>query len=472
MQDCICGYVLCEVTFAGRVCEFCTVLVFRAYDKVKPVMPGGICVDQIRIRGGIPLCGEVAVQGSKNAALPLMAAALLHPGRTVLRNCPHILDVESMGAALRGLGCRVFWKAGALVIDAEDAAGTSVSALYGTRFRASVLLMGSLLGRFGAAYLPYPGGCTIGQRPIDLHLQVFEKMGAEVLPQAEGITVRTKRGRLQGCVAELGFPSVGATENAVLGAVLARGTTVLKNCAAEPEITELCRFLNRKGAKIEGIGGKVLKITGVERLCDSEHELMPDRIVAGTYLLAAAGTRGQVTIRRTVPEQLNALTAILREGQVRVETSGDSIRLDASRACPEAVRLCTSPYPGFPTDLQSQIMVYLLTAKGESHIRENIFESRFQVAAELGKMGADIRIAGDCARITGPAALTGAEAEARELRGGAALVAAGLLAKGETVIRGSRFIKRGYEDICRDMACLGADVCEIGKIAALPAQPG
>ncbi len=418
-------------------------------------------MSRIWIRGNVPLCGELTIQGSKNAALPLMAAAVLHPGKTVLWNCPRILDVECMSSILRELGCTVFREGGALVIDASRAEDLPVPARYATRFRASVLLTGSLLGRFGRACLPYPGGCTIGTRPIDLHLQIFRKMGA--LPQTgrEGICLQIPQGRPAGCTAALEFPSVGATENAVLGAVLAQGVTVLKNCAREPEITELCRFLNEKGARIEGAGGSVLTITGVDSLRDSEYELMSDRIVAGTYLLAAAGTRGQVTLHGAQEETLRPLADILRGDGASVRAVGKRIILDASGAHPGERFVRTEPYPGFPTDLQSQILVYLLTASGASRVEETMFESRFQIAAELAKMGADIEIENNCAVVRGPAALKGTAVAARELRGGAALAAAGLIAGGETAISGSRFIKRGYEDICRDLAALGADIREI-----------
>lgn len=417
-------------------------------------------MDRIRIRGKIPLCGELKVQGSKNAALPLMAASILHPGRTAIRNCPRILDVECMSSVLRELGCSVSRVDGTLVIDAAQAENFRVAARYAARFRASVLLMGSLLGRFGRAYLPYPGGCTIGARPIDLHLKIFRQMGAVLQPDAGGIFLLAPQGRLCGCAAKLDFPSVGATENAVLGAVLAQGETVLENCAREPEVAELCRFLNGRGARIEGVGGSTLTITGVDSLQDAEHELLCDRIVAGTYLLAAAGTRGQVCLYGVEEESLKPLADILRADGVRIESAGKRIALDASGASPAGRLVRTAPYPGFPTDLQSQMLVYLLTAGGTGRIEENLFESRFQIAGELAKMGADIVIQGSSAQVRGPADLRGAEVAARELRGGAALTAAGLLAAGETVLRGSRFIKRGYEDICRDLACLGADIRE------------
>lgn len=417
-------------------------------------------MDRIQTRGNIPLCGEVIIQGSKNAALPLMAAAVLHRGTTVLHHCPQILDVEYMSEILRGLGCMVRREGGTLIIDARELSAFCVAPQFATMLRASVLLMGSLLGRCGCARLPYPGGCTIGQRPIDLHLQVFERLGAVVCPEEKGIGVYADT-QLQGCNLQLAFPSVGATENAILGAVLAKGTTVLEGCATEPEIAELCRFLNQKGARIEGIGRRRLTITGVTCLQDSQYTLMPDRIVAGTYLLAAAGTRGNISVRGICPGHLGALTAVLQKTGAEVKILRDAICMNAGEAHLPVPSVQTEPYPGFPTDLQSQLMVFLTGADGEGRIEERLFESRFLIAGELRKMGAEIAVDGQSAVIKGKNRLKGGIVRAQELRGGAALVAAGLMAEGETVILGSHFIKRGYEDICRDLSGLGADIKEL-----------
>lgn len=417
-------------------------------------------MDRIETWGGIPLSGEVTIQGSKNAALPLMAAAVLFPGRTVLGNCPRILDVEYMSRILRELGCAVSREGSSLVIDAGDVRTASVSAKFATRMRASVVLMGSLLGRFGRAYLPYPGGCTIGRRPIDLHLQTFAQMGVDIRQGPEGISLEAPDG-LQGCEIMLPFPSVGATENAILGAVRAKNVTVLKGCAREPEIVELCRFLTACGADVEGAGTSVLTIRGRQDFREIEYELMADRIVAGTYLLAVAGTRGTAVLRGADPAQLGALTDVLRMCGARIEGKDKNIRIDASQVSAPAGRVDTAPYPGFPTDLQSQMLVLFCGLPGKNEIRENLFESRFQVVRELRRMGADIQVGGSRAVVRGPAALSGAEVAARELRGGAALVAAGLTARGRTVISGGQFIRRGYEDICRDLSQLGAQIREI-----------
>lgn len=418
---------------------------------------------QILTWGDIPLRGEVAVQGSKNAALPLMAAAVLHRGRTVLHNCPHILDVDCMSDLLREVGCTVAREGHTLVIDAREVRSAHVRAESATRLRASVLLLGSLLGRLGEAELPYPGGCLIGRRPIDLHLALFEKMGAKTECTPFGLHLCTKQGHgggLHGSRETLSYPSVGATENAILGAVLAEGSTELRGCAREPEIEELCLFLREKGARIEGIGSGTLTIQGVKELKDSEYTLMPDRIVAGTYLLAAAGTRGHIRLLRADASHLQALLAVLREMGADVLEDLDGIEIDAGQAA-RAVHLRTSPYPGFPTDLQSQVTAALCRGEGVSTVCETVFESRFLIAGELQKMGADIHLDGRCACITGKKYLSGARVRARELRGGAALVAAGLMARGKTVIEGSSFIRRGYEDICGDLEKLGARIKEV-----------
>lgn len=423
---------------------------------------------QIVTWGKVPLNGEVTIQGSKNAALPLMAASVLHRGRTVLHNCPDILDVEYMSEILREIGCTVSREGSTLAINAADIHTCCVSAKNATKLRASVLLMGSLLGRCGSAKLPFPGGCPIGSRPIDLHLNAFREMGAKPEESAGTLSLRAesrdKAGslRLSGCRIRLPFPSVGATENILLGAVLARGTTVAKGCAREPEIAELCRFLREKGAVIADDGDGTLEITGVEELRDSEYTLMPDRIVAGTYLLAAAGTRGRVKMKQDSVRHLDALFDVLERTGASISLEDGMVCMDAGNARRPAAQVATGPYPGFPTDLQSQLMVFLSGADGVSCIEENLFESRFLIAGELTKMGADIAIDGNRARINGAAGLHGTQVQARELRGGAALVAAGLMAQGKTLIGGEHFIRRGYEDICRDLAQLGARIERIG----------
>lgn len=417
-------------------------------------------MDRIQIEGNVPLCGKIKVQGAKNGALPIMAAAVLHKGITVIENCPRILDVEYMSEILRELGCLVWREDSALFINAVNVDGGVVRSEYATRLRASVILTGSLLGRCGRAALPYPGGCTIGMRPVDLHLKALTQMGAEVISAEDGLMLQAQK--MRGGTVDFSFPSVGATENAILGAVLADGVTVLRGCAAEPEIEELCRFLCEKGACISGIGSTKLTISGVQKLNDSVYRLMPDRIVAGTYLLAAAGTRGKISLYDVCWEHLRHPLKILCDTGAEISVGDREIHMDAEKAVRPVKYLATMPYPGFPTDLQSQMMVFLSRARGTSRIKENMFESRFQIAEELLRMGADIEIEKNCAVIRGVSNLKGNYVRAKELRGGAALVSAALMAEGRTVLSGTEYIRRGYEDIVRDYAELGANIQETG----------
>lgn len=416
---------------------------------------GGVGVSRIQIAGGIPLKGEVRIQGSKNAALPLMAASALHQGKTILHNCPDILDVEYMSEILRELGCTVLRRSDSLVIDATNLCRYRIAETYATRLRASVILLGSLLGRRGQVEIPYPGGCSIGMRPIDLHIRALEKLGAITETREHRIFLSSKR--LSGAEIQFPFPSVGATENGILAAVLAEGDTKLCGCATEPEIGELCEFLRQKGAKIEVDGGNVT-IRGTAKLQDSEYTLMPDRIVAGTYLCAALGTRGKVILRNVVPEHLAAPIEILKKTGALVAIGTDWIEIDGAEADHPVEYMETAPYPGFPTDLQSQMMAVLTEAEGISVIRETVFDSRFQTAEELKKMGAEIRTEHGTARVTGPVNLQGTEVISRDLRGGAALVIAGLMASGETIVDGCDLIDRGYVNICRDLKRLGARI--------------
>lgn len=414
-------------------------------------------MNKIEITGNIPLNGEVCIQGSKNAALPLMAGAILHEGTTVLHNCPRIRDIEYMAEILRELGCLVTWEARhTLKIDAAGLNNCCVSARYATRLRASVILMGSLLGRCKKARLPYPGGCVIGTRPIDLHIAAMQELGAAAESFADAVQFQADD--LHGCEIALPLPSVGATENVILAAALAKGTTRLCGCAAEPEVEELCRFLNGKGARISGVGSTQLCITGVDKLKDSEYTLITDRIVAGTYLCAAAGTRGSVTLLHAPVGHLKPLTGLLEETGAKIFCEAGKVTIDGSSAYGALPGIRTAPYPGFPTDLQSQMMAVLCCAQGRSTITENLFEARFLAAGELNHMGAHIRVSGRTAYIEGVRVLDGGTVKAQELRGGAALVIAGLMARGRTQVCGCSYIERGYEDICRDLRALGADI--------------
>lgn len=408
---------------------------------------------RIRIAGGIPLDGEVRIQGSKNAALPIMAAALLNRGTTVLKGCPRIADVFLMERMLNGLGAKTRWREDTLEICSRELHSCMADRELGEKMRSSIVLMGSLLGRYGEGILPFPGGCVIGARPIDLHLDALGRLGAEFKEEKGRLWGRT-RGLHGG---EIFFPrsSVGATQNAVLGAVCAKGTTVIRGCSVEPEVSWLCRFLNQAGGQIRGIGTSCLAIRGVSGLHDTVFRIPPDRIAAGTYVCASAITRGKGTLLDPPVGEMGALlSAYAKIGGQYTYKSG-KLFLCSQRAFGSLCRLETGTYPGFPTDLQSIFLTVMTCARGESLIRENIFEDRFKIVPQLQKMGAQIVLDGRTARIRG-GRLSGAMVKAEELRGGAALVVAGLGAEGETCVENREFIERGYEDISRDLNCLGA----------------
>lgn len=412
-------------------------------------------MDCVEIRGGKPLYGSVNVQGSKNAVLPMLAGCVLHAGVSRLEHCPRIRDVEDSILLLESLGCRVWWEESCLAVDASGISGDQIPETVGAKMRSSILFLGALLGRLGSACLPYPGGCVLGARPIDLHLQGLSRMGARI--RDTGSCIRAE-GKLKGSEIPLRFPSVGATENLILAAVLAEGETVIENAAREPEIAELCRFLQEKGADIRVFPEGRIRIRGVASLKDSRHELAADRIVAGTYLLAGAVTGGRITLERAPVSHMEAVCKALECAGIALEREGERLTADASGGYRGIPFLETAPYPGFPTDLQSPMMTLLSTAEGSSRIRETIFESRFKTAAQLQKMGARIELAENEAVLQGVPRLRGAQVEAFELRGAAALVLAGLQAEGVTRIRGCRFIHRGYERIFETLRELGADI--------------
>ncbi|MFQ9717955.1 MAG: UDP-N-acetylglucosamine 1-carboxyvinyltransferase [Blautia sp.] len=411
---------------------------------------------EIRIIGGRPLAGSVSIQGSKNAVLPMMAAALLHEGTTVLHNCPRIADVFCMEEILRELGADTFWEDHSLYLDCSKVTGSLVDQSYARRMRSSVILLGALLGRMKAGTIGYPGGCVIGQRPVDLHLQVLRSLGAEIAQTEDGVSARA--GKMSG--SEFRYPrrSVGATEQGILAAVCVPGVTRLLNCAAEPEILWLQRMLNEMGADIQGAGSGQIQIRGGLPLRDSEFYVPPDRIVAGTYLCASAITRGEITILNPPMDEIGAFLEVYGKMGGQYEFISGKLVADGRQATRPLSLLETEEYPGFPTDLQSPMMAVLSVADGESRICENIFEDRFKTARELVKMRASIWLDGRNAWIQGRKSLQGATVEAKELRGGAALVLAGLAAEGETIVTGSAYIERGYERICEDLAGLGGRI--------------
>lgn len=418
-------------------------------------------LDEIQITGGRALEGSVIVQGSKNAALPMMAASLLHRGVSVLRGCPRITDVYCMEEILKKLGAVSRWEGKDLYLDCTRADGTEICGDSTGRMRSSVILLGAMLGRSGRGTVGYPGGCVIGKRPVDIHVFALRCLGVSVQEKENGITAR----RLRSTGGTVVFPkkSVGATEQAVLSSVLSDGETVLKNCAREPEIVWLCRYLRGMGACITGEGSSCIRIQGVSTLNGGDLRVPADRIVAGTYLCAAAATRGRIIIENPPEGELDAFLDLYRKIGGQYEGKSGKLIADGRNVRFPVTFLETEAYPGFPTDLQSPVMAVLATIPGESHIRENIFEDRFRLAGELNKMGAAVRVSGKDAWIRGTETLQGCPVTACELRGGAALVLAALAARGDTVIRGYSYIRRGYEHICSDLAGLGAVIREINR---------
>jgi len=412
-------------------------------------------VEYFEITGGTPLHGSITLQGSKNAALPLMAASILHPGRTTLHHVPAIRDVDVMIEILENIGCTVQKDNGTLIIDAAKAEHFEVAASLGERMRSTIILLGSMLGRAGRVKMPFPGGCIIGMRPIDIHITSLGKMGA-VFEEKDGMLCAETDG-LCGTRIHLRFPSVGATENVILAAVYARGRTRIENCAKEPEIAELCRFLREKGAKIEGEGTSCILVEGVSHLRDSTYTLMPDRIVAGTYLFAAAATRGEICLEGMRPSDMESVLDVLGRMGAVYENRKDGFYLDGRKAINPLPVVCTETYPGFPTDLQSLYLAAAMTLEGKSCICENVFEDRLRTAEELQKMGGTLQICGKWLTAE-KSRLHGAEVVSQDLRGGAALVSAALAAEGFSTIRQTELIERGYERFPETLRELGAKI--------------
>lgn len=409
-----------------------------------------------QIIGGEPLVGSIHIQGSKNAALPVIAASLLHRGTTIFYGCPNITDVRYMIRILRSLGCLVEWDEDRLSINASDIEIKGLDGECIGKMRSSILLIGALLGRCQEFTLEYPGGCSIGARPIDMHLNAFMKMGVSVDEKNESICCSCLK--LKGERIVLPYPSVGATENIMMAAVNADGTTWIYNAAMEPEIVDLACFLKKMGADIHGEGTSCICIRGGCTLKDSKYGIMSDRIVAGTYLLAAAGTCGCVNIQGVNDIHLRPVLHICESMGCDIRVRGESICLKAPSRLKAVADIHTRPYPGVPTDLQSLLMAVLTKAQGATCIYEHVFEDRFRTAEELKKMGADIYIRDHCAYIRGVDKLTGASVRAMDLRGGAALIVAGLMAEGKTVVENAFYVERGYQDICRDFCSLGAAI--------------
>ena len=408
----------------------------------------------IEIEGLRPLNGDVRIQGSKNAVLPMMAAAVLHRGTTVLENVPRIQDVFCMTDILTSMGCRCRMDGHRLEIDARTVSRVAVPREYVASMRSSIVLLGALLGRTGEAATYYPGGCSIGSRPIDLHLYGLERLGAEIAGQEDG-RIAARADKLTGGRIRFPYPSVGATENVLLAAAAARGTTVIEGAAREPEIVSLCRMLSGMGAKISGIGEETVTVEGVNEFHDSEYAAPGDRIVTGTYMSCVMAAGGRAFLRGTDAVQLRGVTRVLRRMGAEIEEAPSGIRVGMARR-PGPVKVRTAPYPGFPTDLQSPMLSLLSVSDGCGQVLETVFEGRFATAVQLRRMGACIDIEGNKAEVRGIYPLRGACVTAPDLRGGAALAVAGLAAEGKTRIGGCAHILRGYEDICGDLKSLGA----------------
>ncbi|HAA90411.1 MAG: UDP-N-acetylglucosamine 1-carboxyvinyltransferase [Thermoanaerobacterales bacterium 50_218] len=411
---------------------------------------------KIVVSGGKKLEGEVTISGAKNAILPVLAACLLSKRPLALERVPNLDDVFTMVRVLESLGVRVNWKAQVLEIDPSGVYTDEVPPSLMQKMRASSLVMGAMLGRFGKVRISSPGGCVIGSRPIDLHLKGFRAMGTAIRERHGFIEAEAKK--LHGAEVHLDFPSVGATENIMMAAVMAQGTTIIRNAAREPEIIDLQNFLNKLGAKVKGAGLNIIRIDGMQAIGrDVAYQVIPDRIETGTFMVAAAITGGSLLIKNTIPEHVEAVVAKLREAGVKIEVESDRIFV---RGTPmwKAVDIQTLPFPGFPTDMQPQMMSFLSLAQGTSVITENIFENRFRHVGELRKMGANIRTEGRTSIIRGVSQLSGSVVEASDLRAGAALVLAGLAAEGTTVIEGVYHIDRGYEDLVGKLRSLGADI--------------
>lgn len=412
-------------------------------------------MDKIVISGGIPLQGEVLISGAKNAALPILAATLLAPGSHTLTNIPNLADIRTAKKLLANLG--------AAFSDGPEGLGVNTSELVSFEapydlvktMRAAVLVLGPLVARLGQARVSLPGGCAIGARPINLHLKGLEEMGVKVTLAHGYVEASVKR--LDGAEIILDFPTVTGTENLLMAATLARGRTVIKNAAQEPEVSDLARFLQAMGAKIEGIGTDVLTIQGVKELKPATYRVMSDRIEAGTYLAAAAITRGELTIRQAPVEHLTAVIDKFLEAGVRIKIEGDNLKVKPGTQL-SGVDVKTMPYPGFPTDMQAQFMATMALARGVSVITETIFEKRFMHVSELRRLGADIVVSGNQAVVRGAKSLQGAPVMATDLRASASLILAGLGAQGQTEVHRVYHLDRGYESIEQKLSALGAKI--------------
>jgi UDP-N-acetylglucosamine 1-carboxyvinyltransferase len=410
-------------------------------------------MDRIVITGGRALNGAVRMSGAKNAALPILAATVLGGGDCVLSNLPQVVDVVTMGKLLKILGVSVSQEGERAVVRADSVNSTQAPYDLVRTMRASVLVLGPLLARWGEAVVSLPGGCAIGSRPVDLHLTALSKLGAEI--EIEHGYIRAKAGRLRGDRVYFDTPTVTGTENIMMAACLAEGTTVIENAAKEPEISDLAEFLRKRGARITGAGSDMITIEGVTALHGADHEVIPDRIETGTYLIAGAMTGGDIQVERCRPGHLEALLVKLRESGAEIQEGKESIRIRAPARL-KGINVRTCPHPGFPTDMQAQFVALMAVAEGTSVITETVFESRFMHVEELRRMGADIRVEGNRAMVTGKDHLAGAPVMASDLRASAGLILAGLAAEGVTEVSRVYHLDRGYERLEEKLQAVGA----------------
>ena len=413
-------------------------------------------MEKLRVTGGARLAGEVRIQGAKNAVLPLLGAVLLTKEPVFIHNCPHISDVENMCGILRYLGACCEWRENGLWVCTEPAGRFEMPQKLSKELRSSIFMLGAVLARFGRAVFYYPGGCEIGSRPIDLHLKGLRGLNVEIVE--EGGLICCDGSRMCGGEILLDYPSVGATENIMMAATAAKGRTVIRNTAREPEVADLARALNRMGASVFGAGSSTITVEGGQRLCGMEFVPVPDRIAAGTYLCGAAMTGGDVTVTGVIPEHMRSILHKLGECGCAVTVSDDAIRAIGPKRPQELTVVETLPYPGFPTDMQAAFLALCTVAEGTSVLVENVFDNRFRTASELARMNANITVKDRMAIVRGVKQLSGAEVTACDLRGGAALVLAGLRAAGTTVVSRVECIDRGYECIEGVLCSLGAQV--------------
>ncbi|UOQ45362.1 UDP-N-acetylglucosamine 1-carboxyvinyltransferase [Halobacillus salinarum] len=414
-------------------------------------------MEKIIVRGGRQLNGTVKAEGAKNAVLPVIAASIIaSEGKSVLHDVPALADVSTINEVIRHMNAVVDVEGNTVSIDASGELTTEAPIEYVRKMRASVLVLGPLLARYGHAKVALPGGCAIGSRPIDQHLKGFEAMGAEVTV-GNGYIEAEVKGRLTGAKIYFDVPSVGATENVMMAAALAEGKTILENCAKEPEIVDLANYLNKMGANVVGAGTETIRIEGVDKLTGATHTIIPDRIEAGTFMVAAAITGGNVLIQGAMHEHLRSLVAKMEEMGVIIEEEDDGLRVIGPDFL-KATDIKTMPHPGFPTDMQSQMMALMLNARGTSVITETVFENRFMHVEEFRRMNANLKIEGRSVIVEGPSSLQGAEVAATDLRAGAALILAGLVADGYTRVTELKHLDRGYVDFAEKLAELGADI--------------